>query len=164
STGSIVTLTTGAITYNNTSAATRAQTALDIQNALIGLNNIGGIGGSVTVTVSAKKGTSFTVTFLGSLQLTNVQQLTSSPGAPPPLPSAPCPRGTLASPGAPTPTRPSRPAPSWWTSAAATSSRSASSPSPPPASSRCRKTATSRSRPWRATRSSPPLSTPWWPP
>ena len=48
--GIVVPATTIPITYNNSNAAARAQTALDIQNALDALPNIGGVGGFVTVT------------------------------------------------------------------------------------------------------------------
>src|SRR5439155_19103141 len=71
--GAVVSLNTASITHNS---GNPIQEAIDIQNALNALANIGGVGGAVSVTPPAAGGTDFTVVFGGTLSQVNVQQMT----------------------------------------------------------------------------------------
>ncbi len=89
STGTVVSLTTVPILFDNSNNQTRQQMRADIENALNALANIGGIGGFVIVQVQngGMLGLRFNITFSGVLSETNVQQLTGNPPPPPGFPS-----------------------------------------------------------------------------
>jgi autotransporter-associated beta strand protein len=82
STGAVMSYTTPDITWDTSRSNNNSQVATDIQTDLNALANIGGVGGLVVVTAPSGGrrggGGSFTITFSGSLALTNVQQLTTN--------------------------------------------------------------------------------------